>query len=252
MNYELKLEQYQGPFEKLLELIEEKKLEINDISLAKVTDDFLRYLEELKKAGESDKEAVRLHLRTLADFIALASRLLLIKSKSLLPAGVLTADEEAEIKDLEERLKLYQEFKPARRFILKLWNVGKREFSRPYFLNLTFVAPQAGVRIFEPGSNLSLDILKTHLEIIFESFRKLAAEEETLEEEIVSIEEKIREIISRIEKFGELTFGKLADQQRSRREIIAVFLAVLHLAHEQRIFLEQKRHFSDIIIKRSE
>src|SRR3989338_9156814 len=99
--YEFKTEKFQGPLEKLLELIEDKKLEITEISLAEVTNDFLQYLKTLTDADNMQTNAegnaeqsgnlavnqieIRENLRLLADFIAIASRLILIKSKSLLP-----------------------------------------------------------------------------------------------------------------------------------------------------------------------
>ncbi len=73
MPYELKLEKFSGPLEKLLELIEERKLAVSEVSLAQVTDDFLKYLKTLTDAHAD--------LRMIADFIVTASRLILIKSK---------------------------------------------------------------------------------------------------------------------------------------------------------------------------
>ena len=82
--YELKLEKFSGPLEKLLELIEEQKLDVNEVSMANVTDDFLKYLDEFRKEG-AHAEEFRADLRLLADFIAVASRLIFLKSKYLLP-----------------------------------------------------------------------------------------------------------------------------------------------------------------------
>src|SRR5262245_8487868 len=95
MDYALRLQQYEGPLEKLLELIEERKLDVNEISLAEVTDDFLKYLEQLPAVAPA----------LLADFLTIGSRLVLIKSKSLLPELPLSAEEESDIKDLERRLE---------------------------------------------------------------------------------------------------------------------------------------------------
>ncbi len=258
MVYELKLDQYQGPLEKLLELIESKKLEITEISLATVTDDFLRYLQTLTdiKQTQTNTEGkigvlqseVREGLRILADFIAVASRLILIKSKSLLPEISLTDEEETEIKDLELRLRLYAEFKPAMRFIDGLWQKHKPEFSRPYFLNTLSSAQTMGMPFFYPGSNCSAESLIASLEKNIESFKVWISEEKATTEEIISVEETIKEIVSRLQKIGELSF-ELLSSKRPRPEIVAAFLAILHLAHEQVIMLEQKSHFSDILIK---
>ncbi len=283
--YELKTEKFQGPLEKLLELIEEKKLEISEISLAEVTADFLEYLKALTDAdspsqisagnlggqaqtnAESDKNfsvsqrVSREMMRLVADFIAVASRLVLIKSKSLLPGAKLTADEETEIRDLEERLKLYRALKPAMKLLNNSWQKNGMELGRPYFLNALSSFAASGVRfagasarqgeIFYPGSNLSLDSVTVAAEKIADVVRKLSSEEETLSEEIVSVEKKIKEILERLQKFSELSFKEISGT-KPRSEIIAAFLAILHMAHEQVIFLEQRAHFSDIMIKKQQ
>ncbi len=253
MFYELKLENFQGPLDKLLELIEARRLEITEISLAEVTDDFLSYLRKLEKiAGDNKTE----YLRLLADFIQIASRLVFIKSKSLLPDISLTDEEQAEIRDLENRLKLYKEFKPAMNHLFRLWRTGDFEFSRPYFLSSTGAIPAgfsptgAGekTKFFYPGQNLSVAALTNALQKIFEIFKNFY-EEETVAKEIISIEEKIKEIINRIQEIGELSFRQIS-KKGQRAEMIAIFLAILHLAHERLIQIEQKSRFSDIMIKR--
>lgn len=223
--------------EKLLELIEERKMEIGEISLAQVTDDFLKYLKTL-----ADQEV---GMRLMADFIAVASRLILIKSKFLLPDLSLTGEEEESIKDLKRRLKIYQEFRPALRIIEKLWGGKNKEFSRAYFLSS---GNTGGAAVFYPGESLEIKALVEAITKLFESFRGLELETQTIKEKIISIEEKIEEIIRRL---NEQTSSSLKDlsKEKSRSEIIAIFLAMLHLAREQLIFLEQSSHFSDIIIK---
>ncbi len=234
--YELKLEKFSGPLEKLLELIEERKMDITEISMAEVTDDFLKYLKAL-----ADQEA---GLRLLADFIAVASRLILIKSKFLLPDLTLTGEEEASIKDLEKRLKIYQEFKPALQILAKLWRSKKREFSRPYFLSAGI---SHGASVFYPGESLDIKVLVESIERLFQSFKGLELETQTIKEKVVSIEEIIEEVMKRMEHIREARFGDLAST-KSRMEIIAIFLAILHLAREQLVFLEQSEHFGDIKI----
>ena len=102
--YEIKTPIFQGPFGLLLDLVEKRKLFINDLSLASVTDDYLRYVSELSRLGE------KLNHSEVSSFIAVAATLILIKSKSLLPNLSLSGEEESDIKNLEERLRLYQEF----------------------------------------------------------------------------------------------------------------------------------------------
>src|SRR3990172_7210791 len=145
MAYEFNLDKFNGPLDKLLELIEDKRLSITEVSLAQVTDDFLNYIRSIS-SSEPD-------IRLIADFIAVASRLILIKSKFLLPGLSMTGEEEAEIKDLEKRLKLYQEIKPALKIISELWKGKKTSVGRPYFLETSGFGSGG---VFYPGENLDI------------------------------------------------------------------------------------------------
>ena len=245
MTYELKLERYQGPLDKLLELIEARKLEITEISLAEVTDDFLKYLSDLQQSG--DKEA-EIDMRLLADFIVIASRLLFIKSKALIPDITLSDEEESDIRDLEERLQVLKDFKPAISLLAAEWRKNNHAWSRPYFLNS--VAPQSRdqVQIFYPSAGITKEVLEGAVNGIFAMFQKFTMEHQTIKEHVISLEAKIKEVIARVREIAETSFSKLSGSA-SRSEIIIAFLAILHLAREQMVKLEQEEHLSDIIIK---
>src|SRR3989344_8575319 len=94
--YEVKTSVFEGPMDLLLDLIEKKKLFINEISLAQVTDDYLTYIKSLPKTN----------LRSITSFVFIAATLVLIKSKSLLSSFKLTEEEESQVEDLERRLKM--------------------------------------------------------------------------------------------------------------------------------------------------
>ncbi|MBI4094936.1 MAG: segregation/condensation protein A [Candidatus Liptonbacteria bacterium] len=242
MTYELTLEQFSGPLHKLLELIEEQKLEINEISLAKVTNDFLNYIRKLE----------RVEARMLTDFIVVASRLVLIKSRSLLPDFRVTAEEEGEIRELEARLKLYRELQPAQRILMKLWRAKRMAVSRPYFLIRGAVrSAEDEPPIFHPGRTTDAGRLSRALGAIAEIFQTFSRETQKIEDAAVTLEEKIQEIIRRLERGSEHTFTNLSDK-KSRSEIIVIFLALLHLARESRVVLEQSSDFSDILIRSGE
>ncbi|MDR3582053.1 MAG: segregation/condensation protein A [Candidatus Pacebacteria bacterium] len=244
--YEFQIGEFKGPLDKLLELIEAEKMDINSVSLAKVTDGFLHYLDDLKSAiGVADGEKVdrpfRADLHLLADFVAVASRLIFLKSKYLLPGLELTEEEEADIKDLETRLKIYQDLKPAIRALNKLWRESHRSYSRPYLVNKG--------TIFYPGANLTLEGLAAALDGIFENIKTYEMETDTIKERIVTLEEKISEVLARVQKEGDMHFKNLSGD-KSRGETIVVFLALLHLAREQLVLLEQIDAFSDILVKK--
>jgi len=255
MQYELQIGEFKGPLDKLLELIESEKLDINEVSLAKVTDGFLHYLDDLKQsiditAAAADEKiaiAFRADLRLLADFVAVASKLIFLKSKYLLPGLSLTEEEEADIKDLEARLKIYQSLKPALRILNKLWHESHRSYSRPYLAGKNALVASRG--IFYPGGDLDAASLAASLDRIFETIKTYELETETIREKIVTLEEKISEVLGRIQKEGDMRFAALSGE-KSRGEMIVVFLALLHLAREQLVLLEQMESFSDIMVKK--
>lgn len=240
--YELRLENFSGPLEKLLELIEEKQMEITRVSLAAVTEDFLKYMAGLKKV----------EFPLLADFISVASRLVLLKSKSLLPGLELSAEDEEGIKDLENRLKLYNELKPAIKILAKLWREKNWELARSYFLEGTLGKAStanyfSAYDFFYPGENLSLEALLKAMGRVAESFEGVKVETETIKERVVSLEDKIKEVVAWIQEKVSDSFRSLSDA-KTKSETIVIFLAILHLAREQLVHLEQETYFSDIMI----
>lgn len=232
--FALKLPVYEGPLEKLLELIEERTLDVSQLSLAAVTDEFITYLEGLADVPPA----------LLADFIVVASRLILIKSKSLLPSLALTEEEERDIEDLESRLRLYKQLKGTQKYVAESWGGEARALGRAYFME--FTAPA----VFYPGRNTTVPNLEAALRSIYESLKKLHLETETITEQVVSLEERMREIVKRMEALAETSLAALSEG-RPRAEVIVAFLAILHLAKEQLVRLEQGTHFSDIIIRKS-
>lgn len=254
MEYETRVGEFSGPLEKLLELIEAEKMDVSEVSLAKVTDDFLRYLDKFKQGMVDGAETAsaenkfRVDLRVLADFVSVASKLIFLKSKYLLPGLALTDEEEADIKDLEARLHVYQQLKPAIKLINRLWHTSHRSFSRPYFLGRgTGTIP--GQTMFYPGKNLDTEALSMALSAVLDTIKTYDIETETIREKIVTLEEKISEVLGRIQNEGDMHFGNLSGE-KSRGEMIVVFLAILHLAREQLVLLEQMDNFSDIMVKK--
>lgn len=229
-SYQLKTEKFSGPIEKLLELIEDKKMEITELSLAEVVADFLNYLKTIEQ-----KEP-----RMLADFIVVASRLILIKSKALLPTLELNEEEKEDIKDLEERLRRYAEFKPTMAIFKKLFETNNFFISRQFLSNHE--------PVFYPADNFNVSSMQSAIKNIFDVFSQLTIKTQKIEPELIKLEDKINEIIKKIEsgiaKFSDIT------KEKSRQEIIILFLALLHLLKEQLIKVEQKEMQGDILFKR--
>ena len=245
--FEVKTEQYSGPLGKLLELIEEKKLEVTTVSLAEVTADFIAYVRSL----EDNQTAPRI----LADFLVVAARLILIKSKVLLPSLELTGEEEEDIYDLEHRLRLYKEFKGAAEHVRKLWDNKEKAYSRELFLHLGSASANfstaEGISVFYPPPELDAGCLQMALAKIISALKELKPEKQKIRSTIITIEAKIKELLSRFTEAVSQSFNKLSSD-KPRSEMIVLFLAILLLFKNRIGNLEQSSRFGDIIISKLE
>ena len=227
VGYELEIEDFKGPLDKLLELIGEKKLEITRLNLAEVTADFLAYLSKLEEVSH----------RELANFIVVAARLVLIKSHALLPNLELTTEEEQDIAELEKRLRLYQKFRGVEEIIGSLWN-RNRSFVRPFL-----ATTPAGFYLSEKLTPKDIQAHFKRLVEVIEDIKKL----ETKEVKVINLEEKIIELVARIGSIVRISFGDLK-KEKDKPEIVVMFLALLHLVKDNRIEIYQEDVFGDISI----
>lgn len=246
--YELKLDHYQGPLDKLLELIESKKMEIGTIALASVTGDFLQYLEGFKiDFGIDEKEVdekvqYSAPLELLADFLVIASRLLLIKSKTLLPSLELTQEEKEEIQDLEVRLKLYQEFKRTQEYIHAQWSDTPKMYTREFMLSVP--------TIFYPPSNVGPNELLGAILKISGALEIAMTPKVRVKNQILNLRTKIEEVIAKLTNTPKNLRELHGDGNRT--ELVVLFLAILHLIKQQIVKVEQGDHFSEITIAKTD
>ena len=236
--YQINTAQFTGPIETLLEMIEARKLEITQVSLALVTDDFLKFVQEMNLSG---KERNEVEIRFLSDFVAIASRLLLIKSKALLPSLVLSAEDQEDIKDLEHRLKFYQRFKPAMVHVKALYEQESVAVARPLLLGRP--------TIFYPSPEITPSAMHAAMTTLFETLKAAALEFKKVENTVVRLEEQLEEILIKATE-GIKRFGNLINE-KSKKEVVVLFLALLHLLRDQHIRVEQPDRFGDIAIKKS-
>lgn len=237
--YQIRNEQFTGPIETLLEMIEARKLEITQVSLALVTDDFLKFVQEMNASGKERNED---EIRFLSDFVAVASRLLVIKSKALLPSLELSTEDQEDIKDLEHRLKFYQQFKPAMLHMKALYESDAVSVARPLLLGRP--------TIFYPSPEITPSALHTAMTTLFETLKQASLELKKVENTVIKLEEKIEEVLAKVTS-GIRSFGSMISE-KSKREVVVLFLALLHLLRDQHIRVEQHDRFSDITIKKSE
>lgn len=230
MTYAVRLEQFEGPLELLLQLIEKEKLDVTRVSLASVAD---QYLEYIARQGE-------VPLSHLAQFLSVASRLLLLKSRALLPLLEFTEEEEESIEDLEWQLREYRKFRDVSVRLGLLFAKGERAKPRESFLGAEVV--------FLPSPDVTADRLA-------EAFRSVLGEIpllEKLEEEeirnVISLEEKMLELRSTLASRMELSFRQMTTDVKDKLEIIVAFLAVLELVKQRFVRAEQGGSFEDIAL----
>jgi segregation and condensation protein A len=240
--FEAKTGEFSGPMEKLLELIEARQIEISRVNLAGVTGDFIAYVEQL---GETISPVV------LSDFVVVASRLLVLKSKILLPALELTEEEEGDIMDLENRLKLYREFsakggsaaggKTAAQYIAMLWGNNQQLFSRPLLKSL------GEKSFFYPSKQVTTVGLCDSMQRLLQIMSGLMLETTTVRGSMVSLQEKIAELTTRLQGSSTISFkGRVS--KKDQHEVIVLFLAVLHMLANRIADVEQGDTFGDIIV----
>jgi len=228
MPFSIKTDSYEGPFEVLLDLIEARKLLVNDLTLANITEEYIQHVRT--------QEAFP--VEETANFIQIAATLLLIKSKSLIPDLALSEDENADVDDLKRRLAAYEKVREA-----------SRELSRLYGRS---VMVQAGERPVEPIFSPSGDLTKGALA---EALARVLAAREVIEElpearvkSLVTIEEMMDRLAKRVQSAMTLSFKDFAGNQKEKIEVIVSFLALLELVKQGAVAAEQYGQHGDIRI----
>lgn len=231
MTYRVKIEQFEGPLDLLLGLIEEQKLDIVKLSLAEVAN---QYLEHIKNNQE-------IPLENLSDFLSIAAKLILIKSKALLPMLQLSDEEEEEIEDLTEKLKEYKKFKEASLKVGQMDKAKKIALSREGYLGIK--------SFFYPPENISVFDLKKHFQAILSEIPIIEKLEEELVREVATLEEKISDLQKFLTAKMETSFSELVSGTCEKVEVIISFLAMLEMVKQRMIFVEQGNLFSEIKLK---
>ena len=227
--YQVKIEQFEGPFDLLLEIIEAKKLPLVELSLSKITDQFFEHLKTVSLQDPSD----------LVEFLVVASHLVLLKSRELVPDDTNEVDKEGSIQELERRLALYQPFRTAAKELGKSERARKMFFAREAFVGFKNI-------FFFPSG------LKTY--DIFSSIEAIVAEI-TLPERIpqarikdfISMQICIERLQSALAEKGSLEFKEFVQDKKEEDRMI-YFLGVLELDRLGKINTEQKTNFGRITL----
>lgn len=242
--YKVKTATFEGPLELLLSLIEQKKLFVNEVSMAEVTEDYISYIKSLSNIPTTKQIA------DVSYFIMIAATLILIKSKSLLSTLALTDDEEEKITDLEKRLKLYQIIKNASLDIKS--NFGAKIIFAP--LDRNFEEP-----IFSPDQSITVSSVGLAIDEVLAHVPKEAPKLTEVEvKKVISIDQVINSLTDRIQDAINISFKEFAKSHNAENKVeakvhvIVSFLAMLELVREGIIDVIQNTKFDDIEIKKQQ
>src|SRR5262247_123114 len=231
-SYRVKLEIFEGPLDLLLYLIRKDEIDICDIPIAHITEQYLAYLELMQE----------LDIAVAGDFLVMASTLIYIKSKMLLPPDPKVDGEEDLSEDpraeLIERLLEYQKFKSAAQMFYSRGEIESACYTRGP-LETDSSNPEVSATV--------LDLLRVFREVLK---RAEALVEMEIARDEMTIAEKLAQIHALLDRYEQINVRELFEMARSKRELIITFLAFLELVKEWKIYLIQREPFGDIYARK--
>ena len=236
--YELRLENFEGPLDVLVFLIDKNKMNIYDISIADIAD---QYLALLKKQEE-------LNLEVASEFVVMASTLLLLKSKKLLPSSDDNDETELTEEELLRRILEYKRYKE----ITGIFREKIQVFSKRYYKS----PDKIELKKQELEDDYSVqDIFESYKAIIEKNENKKNEQANNIKKiamyDNFSVSDKVKEIFKELFKRKKFVFGKMYSlKSRPKEEIVTAFSGVLELDRRNKITAEQKELFGDIVVSR--
>ncbi|MFH0857900.1 MAG: segregation/condensation protein A [Candidatus Magasanikbacteria bacterium] len=229
MQQEFVTKQFSGPLDLLLSLLDEEKLDITDIALSEVTEQYLHHVENLE---EKDAEE-------LVDFLVIAAKLVLLKSKKLLPQ--LMPEEESGV-SLEEQLRLYKKFVEASKEIQKHWDSREKSVFR--------IEPPRKAEGFVSPENLDISALHESFSKLVQRLKPMKPLPQTTIDRAVSMKQKITAIHDLLKTKKKAYFFDVVENAKNKTDVIVSFLALLELVKQKTVLLKQDDTFSDILIEK--
>ena len=238
MTYKVKLEVFEGPLDLLLYLIKKEEIDIYDIPIAKITDQYLEYLELMKL----------LDLNIAGEFLVMAATLIHIKSKLLLPPDQLEGEKEEEADpraELVRRLIEYKKFKEAAQELSQMESLQKHFFPRVAVIPKFDKLPREEDDFFEASLfDLITAFTKVLKDIPKEAFHQVVKDEFT-------VSEKVHDILHMLVDNKTLILTELFRSAKNKFEIVTIFLAILELIKIREISIRQHGQFGEIEIMRN-
>ncbi len=233
MEYEVRIDQFEGPLDLLLHLIKENKMDLFDIQIEVITDQYLSYIQSME----------RLNLNVASEYLVMASELIEMKSRLLLPRNDVSSDEveEEDPKEaLVQRLIEYQRYKDITEGLKELESM-RQEFYTKLPENLTEYADENTV--------LSTDVTLDDLVTAFEHFLKQKQLEKPIETKVtrreITIEERRKSIRNILKEKKRVSFFELFDVL-TKEYVVVTFLTILEMAKAHQLTIEQEGNFESI------
>lgn len=227
MTFTIKQEHFEGPLEALLDLIEKRKLFVNDVSLAKVADDYIAYVRNFTEFPVADS----------AHFVLIASTLLLIKSKSLLPTLNLTTEEQASIEDLNRRLVIYERMRALSAQIRSMFGTRSMFARGEHRLD----------PVFSPDNDMTISNFLAATGRVLANLPKREFLPKIIIDKVISLEDMITSLTKRVNESLKMSFREFSGIHKDEKvNIIVSFLAMLELVKQGIINVTQEKHFEDI------
>lgn len=234
----IKIANFEGPFDLLFHLIEKNKIDIYDIPISVITDQYMEYLFDMQQFD----------LEIASEFLVMAATLLHIKSRLLLPIKKEAEQEEIDPRDeLVERLLEYKKFK----LVSDALKIREKEFSGCYYKMQEKIQLE---KQYKPIDITVYELAFLYKDIIERKNNKIlkrARMNELIQFEKVTVKDKIREVLRILIHKAVFKFSEVFNiATRTKCEIVTGFMAVLELAKSKKVLLSQRLQFDDINVKR--
>ena len=236
--YAIKLDNFEGPLDLLCHLVDKNKMDINQIKISEITDQYIDYINKMQE----------LNLDVTSEFILMASTLLFIKSKSLLPKQV---EDEAELteEELIHRIIEYKKYKEISKKLKELYQVYSKRFYK--------VPDKIELPARKLEQNYSKDLIEQSYKNLLEKNKsKINKNAINIEKiaitETVTVTSKVKDIFKELIKKPRFIFSKLCTAKKyTRLETVTAFSGILELTRRNKIRAQQEKNFADIIVEKA-
>lgn len=236
--YSIKLDNFEGPLDLLCHLIDKNKMDIYDINLSEITDQYIEYIKQMEQ----------MNLEVTSEFLVMSSTLLYLKSKHLLPK---TQEEEEEITE-EELIRRIIDYKKYKEITKKL-KANFLEYSKRFYKMAEEIElPKQKIEI-EYNSEMIPEIYINILQKNTEKINENAANIEKIAiTETYSVGDTVKEMFRALVKYKKFTFNKLFSvKKHNKREVVTAFSGLLEMSRRNKVITEQNELFGDIEVEKS-